>query len=217
MTGRNWIALVVAAATMAGCASKYTIVDRSAITISDSARISAQNLVADAQRFPQVADHLALAQEVYQRQLYLLKERRNKVRARRRNFGILSFAAMTAGALATSYLAVAGNEEVAPRDLDVAALIGLGAIGVGTGTQVASLTQEDASAIDAKVRQLELQYDTMMQRLRDLSRQATVPVCDPSLGSPCPAVVTPVADLSARMGEVIEEFVTSALAINIKG
>ena len=85
------------------------------------------------------------------------------------------------------------------------------------GTQVVSLMQEDTAAIDAKVRQLELLYDTMMQRLRDLSRQAATPACDPSTGAACPAAVTAVQDLSSRMGEVIEEFITAALAINVKG
>jgi hypothetical protein len=44
-----------------------------------------------------------------------------------------------------------------------------------------------------------------------------VPACDPSSTAPCPAAVTAVADLQARMAEVIEEFIADALAIHVKG
>jgi hypothetical protein len=213
------LALVLSLAVVApaGCGgSHYTILDRSTLQISDSARISAMNMVADARRFPQVAEHLALAQEVYQRQLYLLKERRNKIRSRRRTLGVVSFATMAAGALSTSAFAVAGDETRAAHNLELAALTGLVALGVGTATQVGSMMQEDTSSLDAKVRQLELLYDTMMERLRDLSRRAADPVCDPSTAS-CPVAVAPIDDLSARMGEVIEAFVSAALAITVRG
>lgn len=209
------VALTLALAT--GCGSQYTILDRSAIEISDAARVSARNLVADAKQFPQVAEHLALAQEVYQRQMFLLKERRNKVRGRRRTFGILSYAAMTAGALATTFFALAGDEMEANRNLELAASIGLGTVGVGAASQVGSLIQEDTSSLDAKMRQLELRYDTMMERLRDLTHRSAQPICDPSKGQPCPAIVGAVNETSARMSELIEDFITEALAINVKG
>jgi hypothetical protein len=214
---RLGLLLTTALVASAGCASQYTILERSQIKISDSARVSARNLVADAVRFPQVAEHLALAQEVYQRQLFLLKERRNKVRGRRRTFGIVSYAAMTAGALATTFFALAGDEMDASRDLQLAASVGLGTVGIGAASQVGSLIQEDTSSLDAKMRQLELRYDTMMERLRDLTHKSATPACDPSIGSACPAILAPISETSARMSEVIEDFITEAMAINVKG
>lgn len=201
------LACVLAVSLVGGCASPSTILDRSTLEVSPAARVSARNLVPDVEKFPTVADHLSLAQEIYQRQLYLLKERRNRIRSRRRNLGLLSFAVLAAGALIVSASTMSSERTT---------WIGLGSLGVGTAAQVGSLMQEDTSAIDAKVDQLELLYDTMLRRLRELGAQAAAPVCDPSTED-CPVVVAPATDLAAQMGQAIEDFVGAALAINVKG
>src|SRR5262245_56509923 len=61
------VALATVLCTTAACGSQYTILDRSTIEVSPNARLSAQNLVADASKYPTVIQQLALAQEVYQR------------------------------------------------------------------------------------------------------------------------------------------------------
>jgi hypothetical protein len=208
--------LVLLVAVLAGCSSPSTILDRSTLKVSESARVSARNLVSDVEHFPQVGEHLALAQEVYQKQLYLLKERRNQIRAKRRAFGVLSFAVMSAGAVGTAGLAIRPGDDADVR-LDAGAALALTALAAGTALQIGSLMQEDTSSVDAKVDQLELLYDTMMDRLRELGRQAAAPVCDPTEDEDCPAVTTPVDELAARMGEAIEEFISAALAIHVKG
>ena len=47
----------------------------------------------------------------------------------------------------------------------------------------------DHVRLDAKVDQLELLYATMMERLREIGRQAAAPACDPSEEAPCPAAL----------------------------
>ena len=60
-------------ATLGGCASEYTIVDRSSLVVSDNARVSAASVLPGGMKNGRATSHLALAQEVYQKQLDLLK------------------------------------------------------------------------------------------------------------------------------------------------
>ena len=169
--------------------------------------------MADAEKFPTVIQQLALAQEVYQRQLYLLKERRNKLRSRERTLTALSFGTFAASAVGMGAAAIATDETDAANRLRLAGGLSLGALAIGTAFQVGAYMQEDVSSVDSKVRLLELRYDTMLERLRQLTYQAT-------LGQPAEAASGPSptqAKLVAEMGAAIEAFITEALAINVKG
>jgi hypothetical protein len=183
-----------------GCASEYTIVDRSHFVISDNSRVASRDLIPGAQKHPQVVEHLALAQEVYEKQLNLLKERRNKVRARRRGFDITSFAAFAAGTLITGYVALAAADKTdAKGDLKTIGATSLGGLGLGTGLYIGGLMQEEVSAVDDKIRHLQGIYDGMLANLRTL------------------AVMPESEQLEAQMGSTIESFINQALQINVKG
>lgn len=199
------------ATVMLGCGSQYTIIDRSTIRVSDNARISAQNLVAYAAKYPSVIEQLALAQEVYQQQLFLLKERRNKLRSRQRYLNAFSFGSFALTTLAIGGVAIAAEDENAADTLRLAGAGALGGLAVGTIFQVASFMQEDTSSLDTKVRQLDLLYDTMIERLRQLALQAELGVTAGTPASNDPARI------AAEMGVAIEAFITEALSINIKG
>jgi hypothetical protein len=191
---------LAAALLLAGCASEYTIIDRSAIQVSPSSRITAGSLIPGAQKHPQIEAHLALAEEVYNQQLNLLKERRNKVRARRRGLNLGSYGALTVGALASGYIALAAADKADPKnDLKSIGLASLGAIGLGTGLQIGALMQEDPSTVDDKIRHLQGIYDLMLDKVRTLA-------------------VMPTTDLvESQMGGAIEAFINEALQINVKG
>ncbi len=200
--------LLLVSVTIAGsaCGSQYTVTDRSSIVVSKNARVSAQNLIGNAQKYPTVIEQLAVAQEVYQQQLGLLKGRRNKVRARRRTLGALSF-----GTLAASSTVVAGAEllgdPMGESTDQVQVGVALAGLTIGTLFQVAGFMQEDSSSVDSKVKQLDLVYDTLIDRLRQLSFQAEVASADGRQTS----------NSIAEMGAAIENFIAQALAINVKG
>jgi hypothetical protein len=210
MTGRangnargstRWVSSVVLAAALAqGCASEYTILDRSSIEVSASSRIAAGALLPGAQRHPQIEAHLALAEEVYAKQLSLLKERRNKVRARRRALNLTSYATMLAASLGTGYIALSATEDTNPKtSLKAVGLTSLIGLGIGTGLQIGALMQEESSDIDEKIRHLQGIYDAMLDRLRTLS------------------VMPPSDQIEAQMASSVETFINEALQINVKG
>jgi hypothetical protein len=183
-----------------GCASEYTIVDRSRFVISDNSRVASRDLIPGAQKHPQAVEHLALAQEIYEKQLNLLKERRNKVRARRRGLDMTSFAAFAVGALATGYMALAAADKADAKDeLKTIGATSLGGLGLGTGLYIGNLMQEEVAAVDDKIRHLQQIYDGMLENLRTL------------------AMMPESEQLEARMGSAIEAFINQALQINVKG
>jgi integrase len=195
------VSCVLLAAVLApGCASEYTILDRSSIEVSASSRIAAGSLLPAAQKHPQIEAHLALAEEVYGKQLSLLKERRNKVRARRRALTLTSYATMLAAALGTGYIALAATDKPDPHtDLKTVGLTSLIGLGLGTGLQIGALMQEEPSDVDEKIRHLQGIYDGMLEQLRMLS-------------------VMPSTDqVEAQMAAAIETFINQALQINVKG
>jgi hypothetical protein len=186
-----------AAATLgAGCGSGYTIVDRSTLVISDNARVSAISVLPGAQKNARATNHLALAQEVYQKQLDLLKERRNKVRARRRWLNMLSYGALAAATIAVSSVALASDSRSTQRTVGG---VGLGAVGLGTALQIGGLMQEEPGTVDEKIRHLQSIYEAMLQQVRVL---ATQPQSDHT---------------DAAIGTAIEAFINEALRINVKG
>jgi hypothetical protein len=190
----------------AACGSQYTVTDRSSIQVSKNARVSAQNLIGNAQKYPTVIEQLALAQEIYQQQLGLLKERRNKVRSRRRTLSALSF-----GTFAATSTVVAGaellGEPMSGTTDNVQVGVALGGLAVGTLLQVTGFMQEDSSSVDSKVRQLDLIYDQMIDTLKHLSFQAELASKDGKT----------TGSFVAEMGAAIENFISEALAINVKG
>ncbi len=189
------------------CGSSYTILDRSSLEVSPNSRISAKNLVPRAAEFPDVVDQLAIAQEVYQQQLLLLKERRNKLRGRKRTLSAASFGTFAATSVGIGTSAILSGETDAPDNLKTAGLVSLGGLALGTVFQIASFMQEDSSSVDAKVRHLELLYDTMIERLRQLTYRRDATSADN----------LPTSHAGADMATAIESFITQALAINIKG
>ncbi len=199
------VALTVALGA-AGCGSEYTILDRTTLQISDNSRISAKNLVPDSSRYPAVVEALALAEEVYQKQLYLLKERRNKLRSRRRYLGAFSYGVFAATTLGVGVAAVATrNDTEAPRNLEVAGFTALGGLALGTVLQIAQYMQEDPENVDDKVRHLDILYKAMIDQLTEIAN------------APTPAEGGKPDDTARRMGKVIDEFINQAIQINVKG
>ena len=179
-----------------GCGSEYTIVDRSTLTISENARISAASMLPGGAKNAQVANHFALAQEVYQKQLDLLKERRNKVRARRRTLNLFSYGILAATSIAVGAVALGSDSRDTLRTAGGSAM---GGVALGTGLQIGTLMQEEPSAVDDKIRHLQGIYDGMLERVRLLASQ-------------------PQSDqVDANIGAAIETFINEALQINVKG
>jgi hypothetical protein len=198
------IALMTSAALLAGCGSEYTIVDRSTLEPSNSSRLSARNLLPDGARTQAVSEHLALANEVYSRQLTLLKQRRNKLRSRRRWLGLGSFTALAGGATGVGISAMRSDDATSKKDLEYAGMAAIGSLAVGTFLQVAGYMQEDVSAVDERIRHLQMSYDGMLDRIRGLSEL------------PTGAAGAPTA-MDAEIGTIIERFIGDALQINVKG
>ena len=95
-------ATAVAVSYLGACGAQYTIADRSKLTPSAGSRIASSNLLPmPGQAPPDVSEHLAQALELYQLQLGLLKERRNKVRARKRGMATAAFGLGAAGLAAS--------------------------------------------------------------------------------------------------------------------
>jgi hypothetical protein len=183
-------------ATLGGCASEYTVVDRSSLVVSENARVSAASLLPGASRNPRAASHLALAEEVYQKQLDLLKERRNKVRARRRSLNLLSYGVLAAAGIVAGAVALGSSSQEMQK---VGGGLALGGVGLGTGLQIGGLMQEEVATIDDKIRHLQSIYDSMVESVRVLAGQ-------------------PQSDQNeAAIGSAIEAFINQALQINVKG
>jgi hypothetical protein len=188
--------LAFAAATAGGCASEYTILDRSSLVISDNARITAASVMPGGQKNARAVNHLALAQEVYSKQLDLLKERRNKVRARKRTMNLLSYGALAAASIAAGSIALASESRDMQKVGGGAAMAG---VALGTGLQIGGLMQEETSVVDDKIRHLQSIYEGMLDRVRMLAEK-------------------PPSDMNeAAIGTAIEAFVEEALRINVKG
>jgi hypothetical protein len=198
--GRCLSVLALSACLVGGCASEYTILDRSSIEVSAASRIAAGSLLPGSQKYPKVEPHLALAEEVYDKQLGLLKERRNKVRARRRALNLTSYATMLASSIATGYVALAATNNADPNtDLKAIGLTSLIGLGIGTGLQIGALMQEDPSDVDQKIHHLQGIYDSMLDKLRTL------------------AVMPPNEQIESQMAGAIEAFINEAMQMNVKG
>lgn len=196
--------LAILVAILGSCASSSTVVDRSKVTISDNSRVVSRNLLPGSTKYPNVVEHLALAQEVYQAQLALLKERRNTLRSRSRGLSASSFAVFAATTLGVGATAIATNDKNAPDNLRAAGFGALGGLTLGTLLQVFGYMQEDPSAVDGKVRELQSAYDAMLERVRLLGDAGAVEGASANKAG---------ADIAAA----IESFMAQAAQIDVKG
>jgi hypothetical protein len=205
---RRTVALLLILAT-AGCGSSYTILDTSTLTISSNSRISAKTLIPNASKYPEVVEKLALAEEVYERQLYLLKERRNKLRARTRYLNGGSMFSFAATSLGVGVTAIATDDMNASPNLEAAGYAALSGLAVGMLFQVVGYMQEDVDAVDGKISQLDAMHNEMIDKLRQLAQIDLTPVAD--------GAAKPVMDIQFEMSRVIQEFINRAKLSNVKG
>jgi hypothetical protein len=188
------------------CASTYSIIDPSEVQVSPNSRVVARTVLPAADRFPALAEHLALAEEIYNRQLKLLRERRNKTRARKRDlnfaaYGIMGASALTVGGLSIGSAAGGANSNSALVGAGAVSLFGLG---LGTILQLSSAMQEEPSVTDDKVNALKHQYAAMTEKVRLLAGKMLEPGAD-------------TAQLQAQIAATIEEFKTEVSTVNVKG
>lgn len=201
-------ALVTAASLTAACGAQYTIADRSKIKPSAGSRIASGNLLPlPGQAPPDVSEHLAQALELYNVQSTLLKERRNKVRARKRGMSTAAFGIGAAGLAASmgEVLLLDGDEQ--SRAVGLTALVALGA---ATVFKIGETLQEDTSAVDSKIALLDEYYATMLADLRRI-QDAIAPTGDAAKDESLHR------EASVQMSTIIENFIQDAQAINVKG
>jgi hypothetical protein len=213
---KRTIASLLLAASLTACGSSYTILDTSTLVISENSKISAQTLLPSPEKYPAVVQKLGLAEEVYEQQLFLLKERRNKLRARRRYLNAFSFGTFTVTAVGVGVTAIQTDEADAPDNLQAAGIASLAGLALGTIFQVAGYMQEDVDAVDSKVEQLDGLHNEMIDKLRVLAQQANgIGAAAAAPGAAAPAA--PAIDLQFEMSRVIQEFINRAKLINVKG
>ena len=199
------VILSLSLALTGACGSSYTVLDRS-IPASTNSKVVASTLLPGSERNPALIEHLAIAEELYQQQLRLLHERRNKTRARKRDLGFASFGLMSAAGLGVGGLAIGtaasgGDTSKALVGAGVLSLVGLG---LGTIFQLTAAIQEEPSVADDKVRTLQRGYESMLERVRTLNQRAH--------DSPAESL-----NLQAQISATIESFVNELLQINVKG
>jgi hypothetical protein len=199
-------ASVALAGLLCACGSEYTIVDRSTLVVSASSRTSARSLLPSPERYPAVVEHLALAQELFDKQLRLLQERRNKVRARKRDLGLAAFGVLGATGLGVGGMAIgaAAQGDDPGRTLVTAGAVSLAGVGLSAVLQIASLLQEDPAQIDQRRTDLMERYNEMLQQVQ-------------SLGAKVPADAADAGRIQSEMGRAIEKFINAARQINVKG
>ena len=201
------IPFVIVCATLAACGSEYTIVNRSSVRPSPSSQIAARGLVGET---PAVTEHLAQAYEVYTAQLTLLKQRRNKVRARERGLRGAVIGTLTAGSAAAAVVGATGDGTEQDR-IQGASFVALGTIALSLGLTHIRGEQEDPIIPDMKARQLQKDFERMLDRVKELESEAEVSSGDPARDAAHRKEVT------SQISTTIEAFITEATAINIKG
>jgi len=193
---------------LAACGAQYTIADRSKLTASRGSLIAASNLLPlPGQAPPEVSAHLAQALEMYQLQSSLLKERRNKVRARRRGLSTAAFGFSTAGLAGTMGEVISLDGDRESRVVGMTALIALGA---ATVFKIGETLQEDTSSVDAKLALLEHYYETMLSDVRRIQGRVAVT-------GDVARDAAAQREASIQMSTIIEAFIHDAQEINVKG
>lgn len=208
MSTRRLASLALAATLLSACGAQYTIADRSKLAPSPGSRIAAANLLPlPGQAPPDVSAHLAQALEMYQTQSALLKERRNKVRARKRGMSTAAFGLGAAGLAASlgEVITLEGDRE--SRAVGLTALVALGA---ATVFKIGETLQEDTSAVDSKIALLDEYYATMLSDLRRI-QDSVAPTGDAAKDASLQR------EASVQMSTIIENFIQDAQAINVKG
>lgn len=202
---RTLIALVALCAVTA-CGSTYTILDRESIQVSPNSETVARTMLPHSERHPQLVQHLALAEAMYQKQLTNLRERRNKVRARKRDLQFAAYGIMGATGLGVSGLAVgsaAGGGD-STKSLIGAGAMSLVGLGIGTVLQLTAAMQEEPSVADDKVRTLQRAHEAMLDRVRTLDSHSAENAAE-------------AAQTQAQIAAAIESFISVAQELNVKG
>jgi hypothetical protein len=190
----------------AGCAGEFGSVGRTT-RISDGSRVTASSIVPDDANNRGIIEHLALAEEIYAKQLDDLRARRGTLRSRRRTLTLATYATFAATTLVIGAAAIRAEEMSEPNsDLRVAGYGALGGLGLGTTLEVVNLMQEDPANVEGKIRHLQSSYDNMVDRLRELFEDAA------TFGDE----VTPQS-VELKAGPIIEAFINEALQISVKG
>ena len=199
------VVLTLCISMTGGCGSSYTVLDRN-IPASANSQVVASTLLPGGERNTALVAHLAIAEELYQQQLRLLHERRNKTRARKRDlnfasFGLMGAAGLGVGGLAIGSAAGGGDTNKALIGAGVLSLVGLG---IGTIFQLTAALQEEPGVADDKVRSLQRSYESMLERVRTLSQH--------SQENPAGA-----ANTQAQIAAAIESFISEMQQIHVKG
>ena len=212
----NRLVAIVAMTTFAGCAGEFGQVSRSA-RVSDSARITATAIVPDDAANRSIIEHLALAEEIYNKTLEALRDRRNTLRSRGRSLTLTSYATFAATTLVIAGAAISKGDTMSGNgDMRTFGYGALGGLGLGTTLGFVNFMQEDPANVDAKIRHLQSSYDGMTDRLRVLFEEAEASdaAAPPAVeGKPLPRK----RSLEVKAGPIIEAFINEALQINIKG
>lgn len=204
---RSILSVVTCASLLAACGSEYTIVNRSSVRPSPSSQIAARGLVGEA---PAVTEHLAQAYEVYTAQLTLLKQRRNKVRARERGLRGAVIGTLTAGS-ASAVVVGATSDGTEMDRVQGASFVALGTIALALGLSHVRGEQEDPIIPDMKARQLQKDFERMLDRVKELEAEADISTGDPARDA------ARRKEATSAISTTIEAFITEATAINIKG
>ncbi len=208
MSRSRLVALGVATSFLTACGAQYTIADRSKLSASRGSLLAASNLLPlPGQTPPDVSAHLAQALEMYQLQASLLKERRNKVRARRRGLSTAAFGFGAAGLAGTMGEVISLEGDRQSQAVGLTALIALGA---ATVFKIGETLQEDTSSVDAKLTLLDRYYETMLVDLRRI-QDSVLATGDPAKDAAAQR------EASIQMSTVIETFIHDAQEINVKG
>jgi hypothetical protein len=174
------------------------VIDRSELHVSDNTLVVAHDVL-PSDRFPAAASHLALAEELYGRELRALRDRREALRDRGRVLDASAFGMMAGTALAVGGLAIATTDSSAAQArLQLAGLGALAGLGIGTVIKLSGFMQEDPAAVEFKSRQLQVAHDAMLDKIRSLT-------------------TTPGPGAEQAISVAIEQFMSTALQLNIKG
>jgi hypothetical protein len=181
--------------------------DTGSLTVSDNSKIVSADLIPEPERYPRAVTHLALAEELYERKLALLRDRRVTVRERTRALQVSSFAVLAISAIGVGALSIANRDTAQTDGLRQGGYVALAGLAGGTLLQVLGNMQEDPASLDGKVARLQSGHAHLIEQLRAIA--TSVP----------PAGTAPGVNIGieARMAMAIEVFMSEASQINVQG
>jgi hypothetical protein len=177
--------------------------------ITAGSRAMASATVPNPEQNRALAEAVALANEIYSKQLAVLMDRRDTLRSRRRTLTVATYATFAATTLVIGAAAIQRSNDSAPMsssDMRVAGYGALGGLGLGTTLEVVNLMQEDPANVEAKIRALQSSYENMSERLAQLFRDAEEAGTE----------MTP-EQVQTRAMPIVNSFIDDALQINVKG